>query len=60
MKHHLSEAHEHNFEIHNLVLSSQSISLRHDDKHVIRAGDHTLRGTPCKEQVTMVIFCIAL
>ena len=27
MKHHLTETHEHNFEIHNIVLSSQSISL---------------------------------
>ena len=24
MKHHLTETHEHNFEIHNIVLSSQS------------------------------------
>ena len=27
MKHHLTETHERNFEIHNIVLSSQSISL---------------------------------
>ena len=27
VKHHLTETHEHNFEIHNIVLSSQSISL---------------------------------
>ena len=28
VKHHLMETHEHNLEIHNIVLSSQSISLR--------------------------------
>ena len=28
MKHHLPETHEHNFEIHNIVLYSQSISLK--------------------------------
>ena len=28
MKHHLTETHEHNFEIHSIVLSSQSISLK--------------------------------
>ena len=27
MKLHVTETHEHNFEIHNIVLSSQSISL---------------------------------
>ena len=27
MKHHRTETHEHNFELHNIVLSSQSISL---------------------------------
>ena len=27
MKHHLTETHEQNFETHNIVLSSQSISL---------------------------------
>ena len=27
MKHHLTETHKHNFEIHNIVLSSQSVSL---------------------------------
>ena len=27
MKHHLTETHEHHFEIHNIVLSSHSISL---------------------------------
>ena len=28
MKHHLSETHERNFEVHKMVLSSQSISLK--------------------------------
>ena len=28
MKHHLTETHEHNFEIHNIVVSSQSITLK--------------------------------
>ena len=28
MKHHLTETHEHNFEIHNNALSLQSVSLR--------------------------------
>ena len=28
MKHHLTETHEHNFEVHNIVLPSQSISLK--------------------------------
>ena len=27
MKHHLTETQEHNIELHNIVLSSQSISL---------------------------------
>ena len=27
MKHHLTETHEHNFEIHNIVLLSQSFPL---------------------------------
>ena len=30
MKHHLTETHEPNFDIHNIALSSQSISLRRE------------------------------
>ena len=29
MKHHFTETHEHNFEIHNIVLSSESVSFRY-------------------------------
>ena len=32
MKHHLTETHEHNFEIHNIASSSQSISLKSDHR----------------------------
>ena len=36
MKHHLTGTHEHNFEIHNIVLFSQSISLRDVGSQVCR------------------------
>ena len=38
MKYHLTETHEHNFEIHNIVLSSQSISLTSPNNLTIHDG----------------------
>ena len=35
MKHHLTETHEHNFKIHNIALSSQSISLSECRQNIV-------------------------